>query len=1147
MGGRMVMKHHFISAWKLFLLCCAAAWLTTAVVRAEDRANRDDHLPASAQPSLAPDASHVSDFDARLQLARLLSYQPGQLAGAVREYQLLLRQQPENPVVRLELARVLMQLKRYAEASAQLEAILRLTPGDLEALALMAQIALYSGDYGKAVQLFERLDRQKLDGKVLLQLAQAYTWNKQYDQAIATYQKALALTPKPSAAVLADLGDVYLYSANLPAAVEWYRKALRVDPKADPVRKKLALALSWENQNTEALALLQSLQRKRPEDKEVALELIRVYAKTDKAREAGALAKDYVARFPDEVDFILEAAALEARAGHAKRASELFLRARRLSSEPHQTDLLHAANMNVWGDFHRIESIYREQLANNPNDVQVQLKLAGVLVSAQNYHRAEGIYRRLLLEGEEVDNALLGLAELKLREKDFNEALQLADQLLAGFAEKAKKTAEVDEPGEHQALPARALTLKGEILLRRGDYDGALKAYMQLSRIPATEARGLLGMGRVYLAQKDAKEAAKYFARAHALDSKNIEIRYYFAGEDKVLSERFRNRLLQSDQNSAMDLIRWAELYTLDGHYQEAIEIYSAALKRDPECFPAALGLAETLAIDHQYPQALERLQHLAEQHPGNSKVWITYARVLGWSKNYDESLEAYAKIHQNNRADATPRIEAARTAFWGKDADKATELYSDLWSFPVDRQLAEQLRPLVASSPAGKFPEAFARLRQTAAGGSIYEGYEAFAAGLPLLKAEVSPAVFAELQKQVIDLQPEYRIQKSAYLENRAKQLAWDKRFSRSLDSYRELIRFQPGNQEALFDAAQVECALGLCDREAATYQQLLTIDPRHSRAGMALERQRIRSHPSFAVDYSFWNEQGRGGLSQIARQQVNLGLKTPLGCRYSFSLNALNWFEDPKMDGLHYYAYGGGLGFEGVINEYLKGAVSYTRKDYTDNELEDTNTGFARLWINARDYFQVGLGYDRSDELYNEFSIQQGTQANSWWLEASSFLSRRLEVTFRARYTDYTDDNRGQSYYLSGGYALTDHPRVLKFSLKGEYRNTQKESIYEYVDGELINIIHPYWTPQDYFGGAATLEWYHDLSKFLFCGSELHFYALRISPAYDTESNPGVNLEGEWHYEFKDHWMATLKGLVYESKLWDAYGVWASLRYQF
>ena len=51
-----------------------------------------------------------------------------------------------------------------------------------------------------------------------------------------------------------------------------------------------------------------------------------------------------------------------------------------------------------------------------------------------------------------------------------------------------------------------------------------------------------------------------------------------------------------------------------------------------------------------------------------------------------------------------------------------------------------------------------------------------------------------------------------------------------------------------------------------------------------------------------------------------------------------------------------------------------------------------------------------------------------------------------------------------------------------------------------------HPYWTPQDWLGGALVVEWYHDLSKLFFCGGQLNYYDLRLSLGTDTENNPSV-----------------------------------------
>ena len=100
---------------------------------------------------------------------------------------------------------------------------------------------------------------------------------------------------------------------------------------------------------------------------------------------------------------------------------------------------------------------------------------------------------------------------------------------------------------------------------------------------------------------------------------------------------------------------------------------------------------------------------------------------------------------------------------------------------------------------------------------------------------------------------------------------------------------------------------------------------------------------------------------------------------------------------------------------------------------------------------------------------------------------------------------------------------------------------------DNSLIDIIHPYWTPRDYWGGALTLEWRHDISELMFCGTDMHYYDIRVSFGTDTEDNPSCAVEAEWRYEFKKHWMMQVKGLVQFSEEWDASGVWAKLQYQF
>lgn len=97
------------------------------------------------------------------------------------------------------------------------------------------------------------------------------------------------------------------------------------------------------------------------------------------------------------------------------------------------------------------------------------------------------------------------------------------------------------------------------------------------------------------------------------------------------------------------------------------------------------------------------------------------------------------------------------------------------------------------------------------------------------------------------------------------------------------------------------------------------------------------------------------------------------------------------------------------------------------------------------------------------------------------------------------------------------------------------------------LTDIVHPYWTPQYLRESVITLEWHHDLSRELFCGAPLHDYDLKLSFGTDSEDNALIRLEGEWNYPVTDHWNLILKGLIQDSREWDATGLWGVLQYQF
>jgi len=1089
---------------------------------------------ATGEATIVDKDSQISDFDARLALAQSLAYS-NHLNEALREYSLLLAANPGAGAVRRERAEILVRLQRWEEALKDFQAVLAATPRDNRALLAVGRIYLWQGRHAEAAEIFNKLIRQgEKDPALYIDLARAYSWGKQYEQSLAMYQKALARMGEISGDLFIEVGDVYLYAGNINDAARMYRQALLMETDSLKAQKKLGLVLSWLGQDDEAMVYLTNIHARTPEDEEAGIELARVYVRKGKTRQARDTLRDLLKRNPRKPEILVALADTEAALGHATACRGIYLDLLNISGRRKDLLLRYAGQMPLWGDFYGAEMIYRQALQENPADTGLWLNLAGIYAASQRYEEGEGIYRRLLRQDTRMTKALAGLAELKLLEKDFAEALIQADRLLAVKA---------DDP--------RGRLLRGDALAGLKRYQEAVATYETVGDDPSLQVEGYLRAGKLFLNQGDAERAHASIERAGKNSPQRPAVRFYLAGQKQVQEEGFVADLINKSKDNPKVLDTWGGLYATGGLPDQALSCYQAALAADPAYMPARTALAEILGAKMQYQASLDQYQALLADFPESSQLLIGRARVLSWGKRYQESIDLYKGVSKLNPADPVPVREMARVALWDKRYNEAMQAYDALLTPPVDNRLRAALSALSPGSDNLLLSQSVQELRKKADSGAIYEGYEELAkASIAASKGNLSQKDmdWEAVEGLLVDNLPLYRIQKGTDLEKRGKTLSWNKRFTRSLGAYESLLSFSPGNEEAWFDYAQTQCALGLCEQEGKTYREILHIDPFHSLAQEALERQQIRSHPALQATHWYWKEEGWGDLARITRNKTDLNMDVPFFCNYHLRLTGHHWEEKPDYTGTSYGADGFSLAANGMINPYVKGDIRWTHKVYRDALFQARDTGQAQLSFNLRDAARIGVGYERTDELYNYFGIRQGAQADQGWISAMSNLTRKLEVNGQLRYLRYNDDNDAKRVTVSGAYAITDHPRLFKVILSGEYRDTGKVNQYIYNNtGQLTDIIHPYWAPQNYYGTALTLEWYHDLSKNFYCGSELHFYDLRVTVGADTIGNPSVEAAGEWHYEFLKHWMVGVTGMIHQSSQWKAQSLWGTLKYQF
>lgn len=181
----MITKRIQLSA---LFICFLLTWTP-----GESQAGQSAPLPPPPRAEAAG-LEEIPAWQARLELARLLSYDK-RYQEALAEYEKVLKAKPEMTAARLEKAKVLAWMGESDKALASFQGLSKEGLDDESRLAL-ADIHLARKEYDKAEPLYAQfLANHPDDHAVRLRLADLLTWDKQYERAIGELEKILALRP----------------------------------------------------------------------------------------------------------------------------------------------------------------------------------------------------------------------------------------------------------------------------------------------------------------------------------------------------------------------------------------------------------------------------------------------------------------------------------------------------------------------------------------------------------------------------------------------------------------------------------------------------------------------------------------------------------------------------------------------------------------------------------------------------------------------------------------------------------------------------------------------------------------------------------------------------------------------------------------
>lgn len=521
-----------------------------------------------------------------------------------------------------------------------------------------------------------------------------------------------------------------------------------------------------------------------------------------------------------------------------------------------------------------------------------------------------------------------------------------------------------------------------------------------------------------------------------------------------------------------------------------------------PTSAPQLQQQAGAFAARGEFGEAIRRLRAAREADPAYFAAWLDLAEFLAIDGQYTEADREFAALAATFPESRQVRLKQARSLGWGRRFEASLDAYAALRALnPADPvPLLEQARV------AG-----WAKRREDAA--ALYDLIDAEGAGF-----QAPPS-----------LRHAFR------LENRAKQQAWDRRWGRAADTYEQLLEVTPGNQEAIFDYAQVRASQGLGHLERQALIRLLGLDANNRLAGKALFRRDRRSAPLLFGQFETYREKGRDDLSSIRRTGTSVGGELVRDDRFRLTAAWRTWREKPDTRPITSRAAGFTLAAEGVLNDWFAASADYTHKDADAAGANIADTGGVQGWLTLPDGPRLGAGIEMREELANAFALTRGVRSTHTWIGGAATLGRRFEIEARAAQIDYSDANAGSQFWIAPAYVWTDHPRIFKTILTFEARDTDHANVYRYAGPELVDITHPYWTPQSFRGTTLTLEWRHDLATDHFIGAQERWYDVRVSFTDGNDGNQGFAAAFDYVREWRDRWVVRLGLGLTLTQEWD------------
>lgn len=557
---------------------------------------------------------------------------------------------PDRIEVKFGLAKTYGWLGKPKEAIKNYQAILKNSPDNIDFLEAYAKFLKDTKDYANSITIYKKLVKLTKNKNYQDRLDEFALLQKGYNPKPTTPESAQSKAEDKLYLDYIKQAEYYESKGEIKKAHEYYQKADKKSPKRFEAMYGLAKTSGWMGLNKAADTYYKELLKITPNNKDLIASYnkflkeskgYRGYKKQPKEKsskkvvpQAPQVSPIYEAQKKNlELfsSYIKQAQTYESE-GKAAEANEYYLKAQKI--DPYRYEVKFGL-AKTYGWLHNdklAQKYYSELLKQTPDNNDLLEAYANFLRDTKNYSQAMEIYKNLLTKtNNEKYNA--NIAEILFLQKDYQSALNM----YMDFYNK--------NPNNVDALRSIGL-----IYFVMGDFNCAIKAYQQY-----------------FTQNKDPKsivpETFVNYAKS-LFYTKNIE-------SAKAILENY----VQVYPNDAEALSTLADIYLATKNNRCARELVSRAIQLKPDEIRYRIQCARVDIADKNYEQARRLLCELLKLEPRNPDILENLGDVAYNTGDFKQALCYYQSI-PNFQTIKKINFKIAQAYHYNKDYCLAEDLY---------------------------------------------------------------------------------------------------------------------------------------------------------------------------------------------------------------------------------------------------------------------------------------------------------------------------------------------------------------------------------------------------------------------------------------------------------------------------------------